>query len=196
MTYGMLRRRILALLDVKEEETAAGGFSHMPETALPGAVNSAARKAALLLRCIYKQAEIAVQKETNGLSAALPPDFISAKALCHAGQHRKVEFEIAGDRIFLRNGDVGMYTLGYFAYPAPVDEETPGERELDYDDLMADIVAYGTAAELCHSLYPGDVKRYMRLATEFDERIANAAPRSGEETVKNSVFGRRRGGFL
>lgn len=196
MTYGMLRRRILALLDGKEEEMAAGGFSHMPETALTGAVNAAARKAALLSKCIYRRAALTVQKGADGLSAALPQDFISAKTLCRAGQRREMEFELVGGRIFLRGGEDGAYTLGYFAYPAPVDEETPGEYELDYDDLTADIVAYGTATELCHSLYPGDVKRYMRLATEFDERLLAAVPRSGEETVKNGVFGRRRGGFL
>lgn len=88
-------------------------------------------------------------------------------------------------------GGVTEGKLSYYAYPTvdPTDTDAP----LPFDDIVADTVAYGAAAELCHAVYPTDMKLYMRLATEFDGRLAAGAPRSGERGVANSVFGRRGG---
>ena len=181
MTYGMLRDRILSLLDIGTEELASeGSLLSAADGLLPQTVDATARKAALLLKCIVK--------------TAVPSDFISAKQLrCGRKTYGSESFEAVGGRLWFFAAGAGTYELVYFAYPARIDGSIDGDKELEFDDYAADIVAYGAAAELSHSLYPGDMKRFMRLATEFDERAANAAPRSGDSAVRNAVFGRKRG---
>ena len=44
---------------------------------------------------------------------------------------------------------------------------------LDFDDYILDTVVFGAAMDLCQSLYPDNAGKYMRLATEYDERMAN-----------------------
>lgn len=195
MTYGMLRDRILSLLDVSTDEvTHAGSLLLAADRLLPQTVDAAARKTALLLKCIVRTESLCFQIGAEGVYAALPSDFISAKQLrCGRKTYGDESFEAVGGRLWLFSAGAGTYELTYFAYPMRVDESIDGDVEMEFDDYAADIVAYGVAAELSHSLYPGDMKRFMRLMTEFDERIANASPRSGDGAVRNSVFGRKRG---
>ena len=57
MTYGMLRDRILSLLDIGTEELASeGSLLSAADGLLPQTVDATARKAALLLKCIVKTA--------------------------------------------------------------------------------------------------------------------------------------------
>lgn len=195
MTYGMLRDRILSLLDiVKDEIASAGSLLLAADSLMPQTVDATARKAALLLKCIVKTAVLHFEYGESDAVAVLPSDFISAKQLrCGRKIYGSESFEAVGGRLWLFAAGTGTYELMYFAYPMRIDESIDGDTELEFDGYAADIVAYGAAAELSHNLYPGDMKRFMRLATEFDERIANAAPRSGDSTVRNSVFGRKRG---
>jgi len=195
MTYGMLRGRILSLLDISMEEAASeGSLLLAAERLLPQTADAAARKTALLLKCIVKTERVCFENGADGVFAVLPSDFISAKQLrCGRKIYGSESFAAAGGKLWLFSGKPGRYELTYFAYPVRIDETMDGDTALELDDYAADIVAYGAAAELSHSLYPGDMKRFMRLITEFDERVANASPRSGELTVRNSVFGRKRG---
>lgn len=195
MTYGMLRYRILSLLDIGTEELASeGSLLSAADGLLPQTVDATARKAALLLKCIVKTAVLHFEYGESDAVAVLPSDFISAKQLrCGRKTYGSESFEAVGGRLWFFAAGAGTYELVYFAYPARIDGSIDGDKELEFDDYAADIVAYGAAAELSHSLYPGDMKRFMRLATEFDERAANAAPRSGDSAVRNAVFGRKRG---
>lgn len=195
MTYGMLRDRILSLLDIGTEEIAsAGSLLLAADSLMPQTVDATARKTALLLKCIVKTVVLRFEHGEHGAMAALPSDFICAKQLrCGRKIYGSESFEAAGGKLWLFAAGAGIYELTYFAYPLRIDENIDGDTELEFDDYAADIVAYGAAAELSHNLYPGDMRRFMRLATEFDERVANAAPRSGDSAVRNSVFGRKRG---
>ena len=195
MTYGTLKRTVLALLDVNaEEQETAGSLLATVSASFPSLYNTVARKTTQFLKNIEREVLLSFEPCAGGVCAPLPTDFM---AVCEArvfdGGHAR-DIEIRGNTAFIAGGAEGEYTLRYFAYPAPADGMTDGATVLDFDDFTADTVAYGMAAELCHSLYPGDMTRYMRLATEYDERIANAAPRIGERSVVNRVFGRRRGG--
>lgn len=195
MTYGMLRDRILMLLDIDGEQPAAmGSVLAAADRLLPDSVFAAARKTALILKCIVRTVSLRFERGADGVSAGLPSDFISAKKLrCGRKIYDGGSFEAVGGRLWSLAAGEGTYELTYYAYPARLDESADGDTELEFDDYAADTIAYGAAAELCHSVYPGDMKRFMRLITEFDERLVNAAPRSGDRAVANFMFGKRRG---
>lgn len=129
------------------------------------AVDGTARKVALTSKCVKKQAALRRLPSGKPDPSCLPDDFIS---LCE------------------RNN-----TNVYYAYPARITEATPDDFVLEYDGVAFDAIAYGAAAELCSRVYPGDARRYMELATEYDERVAALCERS-LDSIRNSVFGGRR----
>lgn len=193
----MLKKRISALLDLDDEivETE-GSLIGVLNARISPAVQAAARKVAVSLKGIVKQAVLSFIRDGDAAAAPMPSDFISAIRLRHGGKaYGRESFMLEGGNIRLPYGMPGAYELTYYAYPIFADMETDADTEIGLDDFAADAVAYGAAAELCHSIYPGDMTRYMRLVTEFEERLANALPRCAETGVSNTVFGKRRVGL-
>ena len=195
MTYGDLKKRVYFLLDIKETDTymeeslAASGLA-----ALPAPLNAIMRKAALYLHAIYRMADFRFEKDENGVYTTLPNDVALVREIVCGGRVFGAEaFETVGGKLFFLGGKEGIYSVGYYAYPTAIGSNTSEETELALNEFLADTVAYGAAAERCHSLYPTDMKRYIRLATEFDERLASAFPRAGERKISNTFFGKRRG---
>lgn len=129
------------------------------------AVDGTARKVALTTKCLKKRGALCRSSSGELDVSRVPEDFI---CLCD------------------RNN-----TNVYYAYPERITEATPDDFDLGYDGVIADAIAYGAAAELCSRVYPGDARRYMELATEYDERVA-ALCEKAIDSVRNSVFGGRR----
>lgn len=124
-------------------------------------IDSAQRKAALIGKFIEKTSQTPLYKNGELDISKLPCDFISA-----ASERR------------------------YYAFPEQITETTDDETELGYDGEAADIVSYGAAMELCGRIYPGDIRKYMRIATEYDERVA-AVCQKNVSRVGNGMFGGR-----
>ena len=167
MTYGILKQKIFALLDIDGNDIMTEGSAIARiASALPYTVDAVSRKVALHLKNILCCATLRFGAESFTL--------------------------IGKNIIFFERGE-GDFTVFYYAYPDVYTDETGDETEIPFDDLVADIVAYGAAGELSHTIYPSDMVRYMRLMTEYDERIAAYLPRTGEATVRNSLFSKRKG---
>ena len=181
-----IKKRIYALMDIPGMEN---------ESALLSAIDSAAKKIALYAKCIKKSEKICFVAENGVFSALLPADFAS---FCYVKQGMRVygreNFEIIGRKIKSTDKS-GECELVYCAYPPAVNEETAEATVIFEDGFAADTVAFGAAMELCASLCPTDVQRYMRIATEYDERMANMISDAGRG-VANKLFSGTRGVFI
>lgn len=196
MTLKNLKQRILALLDVDCEEIGKGSFYALAEPLLIASINAVSDKVALALRCFYKEEELLFSESAFGAKASLPKNFAAVRGILAGGRHYGGEsLAVIGDAVYFFGGRAGNHTLGYYVFAEAFTEESAEDTALDFDDYAADTVAYGVAAELCHSLYPSDMTRYARLATEFDERMTAYLSRAGERTVANGLFAGKRGGF-
>lgn len=194
MTYGKLKQRIYSLLDLSSESAVSeGAVIDAVAEALPDAVGSAARKTAATLKCISRRANVAFSHEGALICATLPNDFLSLLAVYSGGKrHTASEFETAGGKIYGYGVSTGAADMFYSAYPADMSDYNDGD-ELEFDDAHADIIAYGAALELCSVAFPGDFGRYVVLATEYDERMANACLYGGRtDRVVNSLYSKRR----
>ena len=103
----------------------------------------------------------------------------------------------SGDGIYACDGRLfsdraGTYTFVYYAYPTAVTGDTASTYEPELDDYVCDAAAYAAAAELCGRLYPGDNARYMRLMTEYDDRMVRLYEKSIKNTL-GSLFSAGRG---
>ena len=76
-------------------------------------------------------------------------------------------------------------------YIAEITDDTPDTTALELSALAADTVSCGAAGELCSSVRPGDVRRYMEIMTEYDERMAGLYS-AGIKNIKPAVFAGRR----
>ncbi|MBQ7309828.1 MAG: hypothetical protein IJW87_06580 [Clostridia bacterium] len=193
MTYGELKKRIFLLLDVDPAEAAEeGSLAFLISAALAETVNAVARKAAFYLKSIFKTETLYFSADAYGVCAKLPEDAAAVKEI-RKGRHTYgvVSFEKLGDRLFFFDGKEGTYTVGYYAFPHTLGRDSFDEMELEGDVRLWDAVAYGVCAELCSKVYPGDMKRYVRLATEFDERMTVPSRDIGDG-VKDRLFARKR----
>ncbi len=195
MTYAEMKERILSLLDIDGGEArTAGSMTDVVLAALPAALNATAHKTALYKKPIVKQAVLAFAKGAMGLVAEMPRDGFGIVSAEKDGRRYGAErFTVLGQHIVLFRGAEGEYTVCYYAFPPDVTAETADTEELLYDASMADAVAFGTAGALSHLVYPTDLTRYMRLMTEYDERMTAEPSRVGDTAVKNTLFRRKRG---
>ena len=195
MTYGILKQKIFALLDIDGNDIMTEGSAIARiASALPYTVDAVSRKVALHLKNILCCATLRFEKGSVGVQAALPESAFGVQKIVKNGRSYGAEsFTLIGKNIIFFERGEGDFTVFYYAYPDVYTDETGDETEIPFDDLVADIVAYGTAGELSHTIYPSDMVRYMRLMTEYDERIAVYLPRTGEDTVRNSLFSKRKG---
>lgn len=156
------------------------------EGAILDAIDSAARKVALYTKCIKKSAEI----RFIGGSAELPYDFAAFGYIKRGTRiYGRERFEIISGKI--KSSDVGgACELIYYAYPEAVDRGTDEESTVFDDAYACDTAVYGAAMELCISACPSDVQRYMRIATEYDERMVNMLGKSCGG-IANGFFGGR-----
>lgn len=183
MNITEMKKRIYALIDMPPLED---------ESALIAAIESAARKIALYTKCIRKSAKIVFSAENSGAEAEIPADFA---AFCYIKRGTRVYgrecFEITSGKI-KSSALAGECELAYFAYPPAADG---GETELFADEYICDTAVYGAAMDMLSALRPADVQRYMRIATEYDERMANMISGTGAG-VANAFFGGRGGAFI
>ena len=85
----------------------------------------------------------------------------------------------------------------YVAFPETIDTSTKDETEISLPEDVILAVCYCAAMEICTNIYPSDVQRYMRIATEYDERMASLITSAAEgNVIANSFFSRARGVFL
>jgi hypothetical protein len=166
--------------------TLLGEAPFEDERAILDVIDSAVRKVALYTKCIKKSAETCFV----GGSAKLPSDFASFGYIKRGTRiYGRERFEIISGKI--KSADIGgACELVYYAYPEAVGTGTDEERTVFDDDYACDTAVYGAAMELCISACPSDVQRYMRIATEYDERMANMLGKSCGG-VANGFFGGR-----
>lgn len=167
MTLGNLKKKIYSVL-------AADETTELP--ALCCAIDSTARKVASLCRCIKRKADITF---VCGKAEA-PADFI-----CAAAEMPVIDFY--DGKLVIAGGESATIPVVYYAYPEEVTDSTDDETELSYGGTAFDAVAYGVAGELCASVRPGDIRRYMEIMTEYDERIAGMYS-ANIKSVSPSVF--------
>ena len=188
MNIKEIKTKIYALLGVPAVED---------ESALLAMLDSTARKLAVYAKCIKRSAELRFSAVNGVCTAELPADFASF-AFVRSGRRIWVRehFEISAGKIKTAAPLAGACELIYYAYPPAVNGETAEETELFADGFICDTAAYGAAMELCSAFYPTDVQKYMRLATEYDERMANLITSAGEGTRVANLFFAGRGGVL
>lgn len=167
MTLGNLKKKIYSVLAIDET-------TELP--ALCYAIDSTARKVASFSKCIKRKATITFV----GGKAEAPADFI-----CAATEMPLIDFY--DGKLTIAGGESTTLTVIYYAYPEEVTDSTDNETELPYGGIVFDAVAYGAAGELCASVRPGDVRRYMEIMTEYDERIAGICS-ANIKSVSPSVF--------
>ena len=194
MTYGMLKEQISALLDLEDGTVATeGSLLNILNARITPAVRSVVRKVAMYQKGFVKRMTLEFVRNGHVALALLPTDFISAIRLQRAGKaYGRESFVPEGNHLRLLSGGAGVYELTYYAYPAFTDMEADADTEIGLDDFASDAIAYGAAAELCQNIYPGDMTRYMRLVTEWEERIAHICPTSAETKISNTVFTKER----
>lgn len=191
MTYGDLKKRIYTLLDIDiREENTVGSSASLIKDALVQTVNDVARKTAFALKAIYKTADLYFERDDVGVSALLPSDVALVREICRGTRrYGAVSFERAGNTLYFFGAKEGFYTVGYYAFPRPLGVSLPDTASLtEMSDAVWETVAYGVCAALCMKVYPTDMKRYMRLATDFDERITAYAPTAPVSAVRDTVF--------
>ena len=108
------------------------------------------------------------------------------------------EYCVCAKNLVSPNLEKGIYTLVYYAFPEKLDENTDDDKALDFDDYILDTLVVGTAMELCANLYPDDNVKYVRFATEYDERMANMYERSIKEKANGlkTLFTPKKRGIL
>ncbi len=185
MNIKEMKKRIYAVLDIP---------ALTDESAVLAAIDSAARKIALYTKCIKKCEKINFIKENGAFAATLPEDFAS---FCYIRRGARIygreRFEIVSEKI-KSTALGGECELIYFAYPPEACKAESDEAVIFSDDYISDAAVYGAAMELCASIRPGDIQRYMRIATEYDERMANMI--SGAcANIANAFFTGMRGVF-
>ncbi len=194
MTYGKLKQRIYSLLDLNADTGVVNGCVYDAVSAsMDDAVNSAMRKIAAMLMCVIKRTRITFVSDGALYKATLPDDFISVKAVYAGGKkHTASKFDAVGGALFCSDIPYGTADMFYYARPVGV-SELDDYDELEFDDMHCDIAAYGAALELCGEAYPGNYEKYVVIATEYDERMANALLYGGRaDRVSNSVYAKRR----
>ena len=182
MNIKEMKSKIYALLDIAVLAD---------ETALISAIESAARKIALLTKCIRKSAKIYFLAENGEHTALLPPDCALFRYVKRAyGIYGRERFEITSGKI--KSAELsGEHELFYFAYPPAAEND---ETVLFEDGYICDTVVYGAAMELLTAVRPSDVQRYIRISTEYDERMAGMIS-SAVACVANTFFSSGRGIF-
>jgi hypothetical protein len=183
MNIKEMKKRIYALLDISPFED---------ESAVTAAIMSAARKTAILSKCIKKSEKIIFAAASGGYAALLPADFAAFRYIRRGTRvYGRERFEIIAERIKSAE-PLGECELVYFAYPPMA---TSDETVLFADEYACDTAVYGAAMELLSAVRPADVQRYMRLATEYDERMANMIS-SACAGIANGFFAGRGGAFI
>ena len=195
MTYGKLKEKILVSLGLGTDGAAySDDIAADVETAMPEAINSAARNVSAILGCVKKRETITFNASGEYKVAACPQELCSLVSVYSGGKRYAPQcFDIIGSDI-LTVVDVTAAEIVYTAYPESVDDAEDTD-ELEYGDVYADAVALGAAMTLCPVAYPGDYNRYLTLATEYDALMANTAISSyggRAYNVQNSLFGGRR----
>ncbi len=195
MTYGALKHTIFSLLGIDAaEEAQEGSAASRLSDALPFAVDSAAKKASLHLKRTVLTETLSFRKGTVGVQTEVPDMAFGVKCIMKNGRLCGPEsFALIGKNlIFFEDGE-GDFEVSFYAFPPSLSEDADEDTELFYDALTAEAVAYGAAGALCHMVYPADMTRYMRLMTEYDERLSLSAVRMDEKAIGNTFF-KRRGG--
>lgn len=183
MNIKEMKNKIYSLLDIAPLED---------ESAVISAIESAARKIALFTKCIRKSAKIYFSAEKGEFTALLPEDFAVFCCVKHGARiYTRERFEILGGKI--KSAQLsGECELLYCAYPPAAKSD---ESVIFEDAYVCDTAVYGAAMELLTQVRPADVQRYMRIATEYDERMAGMIS-SAAAGVANTFFASGRGFFI
>lgn len=144
------------------------------DAAMIKSIDMALRKIARDTKCLRREAALTFTAGSDGKFSAEMPDGLFAI------DSRDGIYACDG-RLF--SDKAGTYTFVYYVYPTAVTGDTASTYEPELDDYACDAAAYAAAAELCGRLYPGDNARYMRLMTEYDDRMV----RLYEKNIKNTL---------
>ncbi len=193
MTLKELKNKIYAILDI-DVSAGEGSAYAKAEGYISFIIDGALKKTALLSKCLKKSARLYFSSENGKMCAALPADFASFCYVRAGRVYGRECFEIISDKIRTKNAGFSSAELVYIAFPEKIDENTAEEAELSLPDNVLDTACYACAMEICTNIYPTDVQRYIRLATEYDERLALLISAASEaENIANGFFSPARG---
>lgn len=184
MTFGNLCDKIKMLVGADEfaagENTAA--LQENLKSAMIKSIDMCMRKVAVDARALKKSATMTFYMYEGKPCANKPDDFFAEAE--PDGVYAGADFLFAEK--------AGTYTIVYYAYPTAITSATSDSAVLELDDIACDAVAYAAAAELCQRIYPDDRYRYMRLMTEYDDRMT-AIYKKGISARLGSIFSAKRG---
>jgi hypothetical protein len=196
MTLKEIKNKIYAILDVDITLSEGSVYSRV-EGYIPYILDSSMKKVALNARCIKKSAALSFSSENGKMSALLPDDFASFCYVRSGRVYGRECFEIISGKIRTQAFGTGQAELVYVAFPETIDTSTKDETEISLPEDVILAVCYCAAMEICTNIYPSDVQRYMRIATEYDERMASLITSASEgNIIANSFFSRARGVFF
>lgn len=196
MTLKNIKEKIYALLDIDTGENSPQKSVYISvEKRINSVIDTVGRKLTLYTKSIKKSCELDFEYGSRGSFALLPTDFAAfSYILCGGVVYTRDKFEIIGGNIYGKEISIGKYTLVYYAYTPHIDSESDNTMEFCSDLYLADTICYGAAMEICTDIYPEDMTRFMRLATEYDERLINILTSAGEIThVTDGLFCGSRG---
>jgi len=195
MTLKELKNKIYAILDI-DVSFETGSVYSKTEGYISYMIDGAMKKTALLAKCLKKSVKLYFSAENGKMCAALPADFAPFCCVRAGRTYGRECFEIISDKIRIKNAGFSTAELVYIAFPEKIDENTPQDAELLLPENVLDAVCYACAMEICTNVYPTDVQRYVRIATEYDERLALLISAASEvENVANGFFSPGRGVF-
>lgn len=188
MTLRTMREKIGFLLetDIFSSCDNAASEEQKLKAAMTQSIDMTLRKIARDTKCLKKEATLTFSAGSDGRAFAEMPSGLFA---VEPGKG----IYLCGDRLYSEHA--GTYTFAYYSYPSEVTGDTDDSYEFELDDFACDAAAYAVAAELCSSLYPRDNARYMRLMTEFDDRMVHLYEVGLKNTV-GSLFSAGRGVML
>ncbi len=190
MTYTDIQQKIFTLLGVDASDQDNGSAYAVIVPVLPYTVDSVLRKTVLYLKNYVRTEDFYFVKGTVGVQTTLPDAAFAVRSIEKNGKvYGSESFMMLGRELIFFEAQEGSFTVSYDAFPPSFADHMQKDLVFPLDDYTADLLAYGAAGELCHLLYPSDLTKYMRLMTEYDERMAAVSLRSGDTAVKNTLFG-------
>lgn len=196
MTLKEIKNKIYAILDI-DTSAGEGSVYSKVEGYITYIIDGALKKTALYAKCIKKSVQLYFSAENGKMSATLPEDFASFYYVRAGRVYGRECFEIISQKIRTRCAGIFAAELVYVAFPETITADTDENAEIPLPENVMDTACYACAMEICTNIYPADVQRYMRIATEYDERNALLLSAAAEaNNIANGFFSHARGVFV
>ncbi len=187
MTYtlGELKGRILTALGLDTRNGLALPASHGVRADLNGRmlqeIDMMCRKISAASRALSDTAVFdfsSAEPMAGRRLLPLPDDFIAVLHCTDAGGTAYSAYSIAGASLSVPSDFGGTLTLTYVCAHPEISADTADTASMSFDRSLCDAVICGVAANLSLSAEAYDFNRFIRLQTEYDERMTEIYKRA------------------